>query len=537
MFSVVIPTFNRSLLIRETLDSLLAQDTDLPFEIIVVDNNSSDDTGAVIRSIERETSGKVRYVFEAAQGSSAARNAGIAVSQGEIIAFVDDDTVADPGWLRALAAAYRAHPDAWCVGGKVVLRLPEALPPWFDPHSRLMGFYLSAQDRGDEAVRVTFPDGLITANFSVTREAVARVGVFNTDLGRFATGLLCGEDIEFCHRIQRAGGSVYYDGRAVVVHLVPEARLTRRFFRSRAVWEGRTDGLLRAVANPAPSLRGLGSAWLVMAKDTAISLAQRAAGNPRAALEHELAARKRLGYLQQALTARRRPRPTDATQQAPAARGPSLTVRVVRDLEGLQALGGPWNDLATRADSGIFQTFEWQATWTRILAADTSLHVMTVWDGADLVGIAPLSVSLVPFAGLPLIRRMRFLGRGDSDYLDLIVARGYESHVAERLADHLVASSDLWEVVELEDVPEDSPAMAPFLKAMAERGCRIRRTLHKRSLGAKEKINWRYEVSAPGITAACRIGAHLLIRRTSHLTGRVRAKAAAVLHKEQRGRR
>src|SRR5207302_9381358 len=91
MYSVVVPTFNRARNISTILESLLAQDTDLPYEIIVVDNNSSDETGAVTRVHEARGDGKLRYIFQREQGLSLARNAGIAAAKGEVIAFVDDD--------------------------------------------------------------------------------------------------------------------------------------------------------------------------------------------------------------------------------------------------------------------------------------------------------------------------------------------------------------------------------------------------------------------------------------------------------------
>ena len=143
MFSVVVPTYNRAALLLQVLRSLAAQRTEAPFEIIVVDNGSTDGTRQVAAAFPG-----VRYVRETRPGSSAARNAGIAASRGEVIAFLDDDVVAEPDWLEALRCAYAALPDAWCIGGRVILRLPDSRPRWLDPPSALLAAYLSEQDLG-----------------------------------------------------------------------------------------------------------------------------------------------------------------------------------------------------------------------------------------------------------------------------------------------------------------------------------------------------------------------------------------------------
>ena len=74
--SVVIPTYNRSALLRNAVDSVLAQDTHVPFEIVIVDNNSQDDTAAVVRSLMDAHRGRLRYVLEREQGNAHARNRG-----------------------------------------------------------------------------------------------------------------------------------------------------------------------------------------------------------------------------------------------------------------------------------------------------------------------------------------------------------------------------------------------------------------------------------------------------------------------------
>src|SRR5579872_914980 len=293
-FSIVVATHNRADQIMATLNSLLRQNTRCDFEIIVVDNNSSDATSATVRGLDG-----VRYVFEGQLGSSFARNAGIERSSGEIVAFVDDDATVAPDWLEELQRVYERFPDAWCVGGKIVLDLPEKRPSWFDPSITRLTGYLSGLDLGEEIVRLRYPEELYAANFSLARTAIARVGAFLPRLGRRGSLLLSGEDTEMCWPIQRAGGGVFYNGRAVATHRVPPSRLERRFFRQRAYWQGRTVVLLGVRRRPAVI-----SSALLVAKNEMRALLNRPV-NEGQRFADEVALWYELGCLHQSLAADR----------------------------------------------------------------------------------------------------------------------------------------------------------------------------------------------------------------------------------------
>ncbi len=129
--TVLLCTYNRCALLPKALDSLVAQS--LPdlfaWEVIVVDNNSRDQTRAVVETYERRYPGRFRYLFEAAQGLSRARNAGISNARGQIVAFLDDDVVADPNWLRNLTAPLSGA--SWSgAGGKIVAPIDFVPPRW-----------------------------------------------------------------------------------------------------------------------------------------------------------------------------------------------------------------------------------------------------------------------------------------------------------------------------------------------------------------------------------------------------------------------
>jgi glycosyltransferase involved in cell wall biosynthesis len=240
--SVIVVTLIRASELRTTPASLRVQRTDFRYEIIVVDNNSSDETKTVVATVAASDA-PVRYVAAPVRGISFARDAGVAASRGIIQVFADDDIIAPPSWLAALVGTYAAHPDAWCVGGRILLELPvRDVPTWFDAR---LAFYLTSRDLGMGVVRRHYPQDVYAANFSVTREALRRVGLFNPSLRSRGDRKIAGDKTELIWRIQRAGGAVYYCGGATVAHRVPPSRLTKRFFRGQANWQGRAQGLLR----------------------------------------------------------------------------------------------------------------------------------------------------------------------------------------------------------------------------------------------------------------------------------------------------
>ncbi len=298
MYSIIVPTFNRSGLLAGTLESLLVQETDVPYEIIVVDNNSPDDTAGVVRAMGARVAANVRYVFEEKQGASAARNAGVVAARGEILVFVDDDVIASPHWLSALVLTYRRYTNAWCVGGKITLRLPSTCPRWFDPMSPVLTGQLSLLDYGDGTVRVNYPKTLTSANLSVRREVLSREGVFDTRLGHAGSALLGGEDQDLCYRVHRSGGAVYYCGTATVAHVIPASRLTKRYFRRKAYGHGRATAVVLPAQDEWREVLSLGSKVM---KDWAKALGHYAVGDVSRGFDHEVTSWLWLGRLRESL--------------------------------------------------------------------------------------------------------------------------------------------------------------------------------------------------------------------------------------------
>ncbi len=240
MISVVICTYNRAHSLTETLASLARMQVpaDLSWELLLVDNNSSDGTRAVIEDFARTSGFKVQYVFEAKQGLSHARNAGIRAAIGEIIAFTDDDVIVDPGWLRAVADAFDRTGCAG-LGGKIIPVWPDKPPRWYSdiPPYWTIGPVV-AYNLGDQTCEARIiPFG---ANMAMRMEVIRDLGYFRTDLGAGSGTRSLGEETDFFRRLKNSGRKVFYEPRAMVLHPVPPERESKKYFRRYYFELGRT---------------------------------------------------------------------------------------------------------------------------------------------------------------------------------------------------------------------------------------------------------------------------------------------------------
>jgi len=227
--SVIVCTYNRAASLQDTLAALAAQEAapDLEWEVLVVDNNSRDDTRRVVEAAQR-TWPRLRYVFESAQGLSHARNRGIAESTGEILLFTDDDVLPEPDWLATTLAGLARHQADAC-GGYIAPIWESPPPAWLT--ERFYGFLAVRTDRTDD-YPITGPEQApFGANMAVRRHVFDQVGGFDTSRGRKGKVLASGEDGELFERILRAGFKAVFLGSSKVHHKVESFRLTKRYFR------------------------------------------------------------------------------------------------------------------------------------------------------------------------------------------------------------------------------------------------------------------------------------------------------------------
>src|SRR4051812_25210432 len=241
-FSIVIATYNRAALLRDTLDSLSRLRPTAPWEVVVVDNNSPDDTRAVVEAAAPSFPVPLRYVFEPEQGRSAALNCGFRIAEGQIIVTTDDDVRVDADWLDQIEFGLATRQCDY-VGGRVA-PIWEAEPPRWIPRggSRLWAV-IALLDYGPEPIAfgARVPLGV---NMAMRRDAIERVGGFDTRIGRKAGTLLGQEVREWCLRARAAGLAGYYIPAIVVRHLIPSERLNKRYFRRWFYWRGISRAML-----------------------------------------------------------------------------------------------------------------------------------------------------------------------------------------------------------------------------------------------------------------------------------------------------
>lgn len=229
--SVVVSTYNRAPALSQAIDRLVTQRTHRPYEVIVIDNNSTDGTATVIHEATRRDPSLVRAGFEPRQGVSHGRNRGIELSRAPIVAFTDDDVLVTPYWLERLAEALDEHPEVDCVGGRV-------LPVWRTPPPRWVTRQhwspLALVDYGDAPFYVDHRRAvcLVTANVAYRRSALDAIGWFSPEFPR------C-QDHELLLRLWRQGRRGLYLPSLVVMCEVPAARLTWRYHRRWHVHHGR----------------------------------------------------------------------------------------------------------------------------------------------------------------------------------------------------------------------------------------------------------------------------------------------------------
>jgi glycosyltransferase involved in cell wall biosynthesis len=228
--SVVLPTYNRATSVLQALDTVLAQRTRHRYEVIVVDNNSTDDTRARIERVISDGAASVRYVFEGRQGVSSARNAGIRAASAPIIAFLDDDIRLEPDWIDTIGRVFAARPEIDCIGGKVLPLWEGPAPPWL---TREHWAPVALLDFGDtpQILNARNRRCLLSANLACRRELFGRVGCFQPELQRVKDSIGSMEDYEWLLRVWDVGGDALYVPELRAWTEVPASRMTRAYHR------------------------------------------------------------------------------------------------------------------------------------------------------------------------------------------------------------------------------------------------------------------------------------------------------------------
>jgi glycosyltransferase involved in cell wall biosynthesis len=247
-FSVVICTYRRPDLLRRALASALAQEyASDRYEVLVVDNEPSEQTRAIVAEARPGSSVPLSYFIEERNGLSAARNAGVARARGDFVAYLDDDASAAPHWLAAFASVVNQH-GALVVGGRVELSLEHGLdePRWLEGQYARGFFGLNYRDWGktERVFRVRRPLYLGGGNSVYAKRLFRDFGGFRTDLGRTGGSLMAAEETLLNALLERHDVPLYYSDDAVVDHRISGKRLSKRHVRRKAYWAGVSNAIV-----------------------------------------------------------------------------------------------------------------------------------------------------------------------------------------------------------------------------------------------------------------------------------------------------
>ncbi len=239
--SAIICTYNRANYLNKALESLKRQSLNKSyFEVIVVDNGSTDDIKQIVENFYDYL--KIKYVLEERLGLSRARNRGIEEAKGKYVAFMDDDCEADWRWLEEIVNSFKksAQPIQ-AVGGKILLKYKSSKPAWMSKNMEsFLGFFFPAE-------KPCFLKYLRGGNMAFCRESLQQLNGFNYDLGRQGRSLLSSEEYELFERFFRFGFKIYYNPKIITYHNVLPERLHKFWFYKRYFWQGVSDETVRFV--------------------------------------------------------------------------------------------------------------------------------------------------------------------------------------------------------------------------------------------------------------------------------------------------
>ncbi|WP_185958353.1 glycosyltransferase [Fodinibius sediminis] len=242
--SFIICTYNRADYLDDTLYSLQDQHlVDLQVELLIVDNNSTDETPRVVHRHQESYSkdhNPIRYIKEPNQGLSHARNRGIKEAKAPFLVFLDDDIRATGSLISAWYSFVSEHPQAMAAGGKIHVQFDASRPRWM---SHFLLPLLGHHDLGNSLRKYPAGKYPFGGNMGFRKALFNRVSPFNTNLGRKGRQLKASEEKELFERIRDKDITVYYLPEAMLYHRVDEQRLTEEYIKRQALGLGQSMAL------------------------------------------------------------------------------------------------------------------------------------------------------------------------------------------------------------------------------------------------------------------------------------------------------
>lgn len=226
---------------------------DLDWELIVVNNNCTDDTDKVIEQFNGRL--PIRRVLETKQGHSNARNAAVAAANGRYLIWTDDDTRVDPHWISAYANAFERWPKCAFFGGPVVPLFAVDLPKWLENLWPRVASAYALHNLGSQPIRLDGGSNIpVGANFVVRRSEQLKF-LYDSRFGRFKTDMIGHDENVVIDALLKAGHEGMWVPNAVVQHFIPGEKMTIRYVRRYYYGLGQTESQL---AQPVGGPRFLG---------------------------------------------------------------------------------------------------------------------------------------------------------------------------------------------------------------------------------------------------------------------------------------
>jgi len=235
--SIIIPTYNNASMLATTLSTFESIYFPEDSEMIVVDNNSKDDTASKIKSFSARL--PIKYAFEPKQGISAAKNRGIRTASGELLIFTDDDVRPCKDWLIAYMNAYDQNPGDFYWGGPIISEFEGLVPK--DSLLRFAPPSVKGLDFGSSQRLLEPNEWFVSANIAIPSNAISKIGGFDTTLGLDPTSNseIVGEESDLQRRLKAYGYKAMYLPSASIRHVVPSRKCTLAHIAARAEATGR----------------------------------------------------------------------------------------------------------------------------------------------------------------------------------------------------------------------------------------------------------------------------------------------------------
>lgn len=242
LISVAICTYNRAERLFFALEGLKDQTLAIKyFEILVVDNGSTDNTKDICGRYQKELT-NLRYIYEPVLGLSQARNTALYQVNSQYIAYLDDDAIPCRFWLESILETFKnVEPQPVCVGGPIYGLWEIPKPGWIHDYMEPLFSVLDYGEQPQWFKPQRFPFG---ANMTYNTDKVRRIGGFCKKLGRQGKNLLSHEEFMLNLILEKQGERFYYSPKSTVQHWIPKERINPTWLMRRSYWQGISEALV-----------------------------------------------------------------------------------------------------------------------------------------------------------------------------------------------------------------------------------------------------------------------------------------------------